>query len=107
MLRRPGSAPTVGTASHELGTALRDMTTATGRWLALQPKAQEVPVYAERLRRASADTLDSAGTWAGATAAGARERSARAAGATRTTAVNLALVAALLWWVDRLLTSEH
>ena len=107
MLRRPGSAPSVGTASQDLGTALRDMTAATRRWLALQPAAQEVPVYAERLRRASADTVGSAGAWAGATAAGARERGAHAASATRTTLVNLALVAALLWWVDRLLTSEH
>jgi hypothetical protein len=107
MLRLPSSQPSVAAAGQDLASALSQLASAVGRWVALQPAAQEVPVYAERLRRASTDTLDGAGTWVGATATRARARGADAASATRTGVVNLALVAALLWWVDRMLTSDE
>jgi hypothetical protein len=107
MLRLPSSQPSVTTSGQDLASALGHLTTALGRWVALQPAAKEVPVYARRLRRASADTLDGAGAWAGATATRARERGADAASATRTATVNLLLVAALFWWLDRILTSDR
>lgn len=107
MLRLPGSQPSVAAAGQDLASALGHLATAVGRWVALQPTAQDAGVYAERLRRASADTLDDAGTWAGATATRARERGSDVASATRTGVINLALVAALLWWLDRMLTSDR
>lgn len=117
-LRLPRSEPNITSASSDLVSALGDLATAAGRWLALQPAAQEVPVYAERLRRASSGTLHDAGSWAGARAGAARsaassratrarERGSDVASATRTQAINLALVAMLLWWVDRLLTADR
>lgn len=101
-LRR--SVPTVFSAGNDLVTALNDLVTATGRWLALQPVAQELPVYAGRARQASSETLGHAGDWAGATATRARQTTAQAASTVRTQMINLALVALLLWWVDRMLT---
>ena len=103
-LRR--SAPRVSTAGSDLVTALNDLVTAAGRWLALQPVAQELPVYAERAREASSETLEHAGDWAGATATRAREATSSAASTARTQTINLVLVALLLWWVDRMLTSS-
>ena len=104
--RLPTSKPNVSSASSELASSLGDLLVAGGRWLARQPVAHRVPVYAERLRQASASTVGAAGSWAGDTASRARQRSADAASATKTTVVNLALVAALLWWIDRMLTRE-
>lgn len=106
MLRLPSSQPSVAAAGQDLASALGNLATALGRWVALQPTARDAGVYAARMRRASADTLDGAGTWAGATATRARERGAHAASATRTGVINLVLVAVLYWWIDRLLTSE-
>ncbi|HSJ46566.1 MAG TPA: hypothetical protein VK923_17955 [Euzebyales bacterium] len=103
-LRR--SLPTVFSAGNDLVTALNDLVTATGRWLALQPVAQELPVYAGRARQASSETLEHAGGWAGATATRAREATSSAASTARTQTINLVLVALLLWWVDRMLTSS-
>lgn len=103
-LRLPRSSPTVASAGNDLAGALGDFAAAIGRWLALQPAAQEVPVYAGRARRASAETLGHAGEWAGSTASRAKARTAEAASATKTTVTNLLLVAVLVWWVDRLLT---
>lgn len=103
-LRLPGSTPTTTKAGGDLVTALGELATAAGRWLALQPVAQEVPVYAERARRASADTIEHAGSWAGSTASRARDATSDAASATRTVVINLLLAAGLLWWVDRMLT---
>lgn len=103
-LRLRGSTPKVSDAGNDLVSSLNDLVAATGRWLALQPVAQELPVYAERARQASAETLDHAGDWAGATAARAREATSEAAGTVRTQTINLILVALLLWWVDRVLT---
>jgi hypothetical protein len=104
-LRR--SAPTVFTAGSDLVTALDDLVSAAGRWLALQPVAQELPVYAERARQASSETLEHAGDWAGATATRARAATSEASSTVRTQTINLVLVALLLWWVDRLLTSSR
>lgn len=106
MRRLPMSKPSVGSAANDLVSAIGDLATSTSRWVALQPAAQQAPVYAERLCRASAGTVDGATSWAGATATRVRERGADAASATRTGMVNLALVALLLWWVDRMLTHE-
>lgn len=104
MARLLRSTPDVATASTDLASALADLATATGRWLALQPVAQELPVYAERARQRSAETIGHAGEWTSATAVRARAATASAASATRTGVINLLLVVALLWWVDRLLT---
>jgi hypothetical protein len=79
---------------------------ASSRWVAVQPVAREVPVHAERARHATAGTLRDAGSWAVHTTSHARKRSANAASAARTAMINLALVVALLWWVDRLLTRD-
>lgn len=106
-VRLRGSAPKVSTAGNELITALNDLVTATGRWLALQPVAQEVPVYAERARQASSETIEHAGDWAGATAARAKEATSEVASTVRTQTINLVVVALLLWWVDRVLTSSN
>lgn len=103
-LRLPGSKPSATTAGSDLAESLGDLAAAAGRWLALQPVAQELPVYAERARQASSETAEHAGRWAGATASRARTATADAATTTKTAAINLVLVAALLWWVDRLLT---
>jgi hypothetical protein len=105
-LRLRASAPTASSAGNDLVTALNDLVTATGRWLALQPVAQELPAYAERARQASSETLEHAGDWAGATATRARAATSGAASAARTQTINLVLVALLLWWVDRVLTSS-
>jgi hypothetical protein len=105
-VRRRRSAPKVSTAGNDLVTALNDLVTATGRWVALQPVAQELPVYAERARQASSETLGHAGDWAGATASRAKETTSEVAGSVRTQTINLVLVALLLWWVDRVLTSS-
>jgi hypothetical protein len=104
--RSTTTAPSVGEASGDLASALGDLAVAAGRWVALQPTAQEVPVYAEKVRRASADTIEGAGAWAGNTASKARTRTAEVASATRTQTINLLLVAALLWWVNRLLQRD-
>lgn len=101
------SKPSVGSAANDLVSAISDLASAVGRWIALQPTGQQAPVYVERLRRASAETVDGASEWAGHTATRVRERSADAASATRTGLINLALVALLLWWVDRLLTGDE
>ncbi len=98
------SAPSVTSASDDLMAALGDLSAAIRRWLALQPAAQEIPVYATRAKQASVDAVGHAGEWAGATAMRARTTTARAASATRTGVINLLLVAGLLWWVDRMLT---
>lgn len=98
------SAPSVSTASDDLVSSLSDLTTAARRWLALQPVAQELPVYATRARHASAEAVGHAGDWAGATATRAKEATGRAASATRTGIINVMLVGGLLWWVDRMLT---
>ena len=103
-LRATGSTPTVTSAGADLVVALRDLVAAAGRWLSLQPAAQEVPVYAERARQASAETLGHAGDWAGATATRAKAATSDAAGTVKTGLINLALVVVLLWWVDRMLT---
>lgn len=105
-LRLPTSKPNVSSASSELVSSLGDLVAAGGRWLARQPVAHHVPVYATRLREASTATVGAAGSWAGATASRARQRSADAASATKTGIVNLALVAVLVWWLDRMLTRE-
>jgi hypothetical protein len=105
-LRLPTSKPSFGSASNELVSSLGHFATAAGRWLALQPVANEVPVYAARVGRASADSLGAAGTWAGATASRARQRGAEAASAARTRMINVALVVVLLWWLDRMLTKD-
>lgn len=104
--RLPTSKPSVNSASNELRSSLGDLALAAARWLTLQPVAHQVPVYATRVRRASADTLEGAGSWAGATASRARQRGADAASATRTRMVNLAVVAVLLWWIDRMLIRD-
>lgn len=104
-LRR--SEPTVAAAGNDLATALTDLATATGRWIALQPVAQEVPVYAERARQASSETIGQASDWAGETATRARDATSRAAGTAKTGLINLLLVAALLWWLDRLLKDSR
>lgn len=106
-LRLRGSTPKVTTASSDLVASLGDLASAAGRWLALQPAAQEIPVYAERARQASSDTVEHAGQWAGAKATRAREVGADAASATKTGVINVLLIAALLWWVDRLLTGQR
>lgn len=103
-IRPPGSSPSVTTAGGDLVESLRDLTASAGRWLALQPAAQELPVHVERARQASTETLGHAGDWAGATATRAKVATADAAGSARTLFVNLLIVTALLWWVDRLLT---
>jgi hypothetical protein len=105
-LRLPTSKPSVSSAGNEFVSSLGHLASAAGRWLALQPIANEVPVYAARVGRSSADTLGAAGSWAGATASRARQRSADAASAARTRMVNLAIVVALLWWLDRMLTRD-
>lgn len=107
MFRPQLSKPTVGSAANDLASAIGDLTTSVARWVALQPAAQQAPVYVERVRRASADTVDGASAWAGETATRVRDRSADVASATRTGVINLALVAVLLWWVDRLLTGDE
>jgi hypothetical protein len=99
-----GSKPEATTAGSDLVDSLGDLVGATRRWLALQPVAQELPVYAERARQASSETVGYAGEWAGAKASQARTATATAASATRTAVINLLLVAVLLWWVDRMLT---
>ncbi len=104
MARLLRSTPDVATAGTDLASALADLATATGRWLALQPVAKELSVYAERARQESAETIGQAGEWTSATAGRARAATASAARATRTGVINLLLVGALLWWVDRLLT---
>lgn len=91
-LRLPGSKPSATTAGNDLAESLGDLAAAAGRWLALQPVAQELPVYAERARQASAETAEHASEWASTT---------------KTAVINLLLVAALLWWVDRLLTGQR
>lgn len=117
MVRLLTSQPSVGSAANELVSAMGDLATSLGRWVALQPAARQAPVYAERLRRASAATVDGAGAWAGDTATRVRtrsadtatrvrKRSADAASTTRTGLVNVGLVALLLWWVDRVLTAD-
>ena len=105
-IRLRTSEPSVTSAGSELASAVSDLATAAGRWLALQPVARGLPTYAERMRRASTTTLRGAGSWATGTAARARARGADAASATRTALVNLALVGALLWWLDRMLTRD-
>lgn len=104
MARLLRSTPDVATASTDLATALGDLASAAGRWVALQPVAQELPVYAERARRASAETIGQAGKWTSTTAGRARAATASAASTTKTQVVNLLLVAVLLWWVNRVLT---
>lgn len=99
------TTPTVGKAGGDLASALGDLVQAAGRWLGEQPAAAQAPVYAERLRQASAESLDQAGAWAEQTAGAARDQSVRAASATRTGIVNLALVGLVLWWVDRMLVA--
>lgn len=106
-LGRLGSRPKVSTAGNDLVDSLSELVTATGRWLSLQAAAQEIPVYAERARQASSETLEHAGDWAGATAARAREATSDVAGTARTQTINLLLVAVLLWWVDRMLTGTR
>lgn len=105
--RRSRSRPTVPSAGRRLTSAVGDFTGATARWVSRQPKAQGVPVYVARARQAAAGTLGVAGAKAGATAAAARARGARAASATRSGLMNLALLGALLWWVDRTLTADE
>lgn len=105
-VRWRASSPKVSTAGSELVTALNDLVAATGRWLALQPAAQELPVYAERARESSSETLEHAGDWAGAAATRAKEATSEVAGTVRTQTINLVLVALLLWWVDRVLRSS-
>jgi hypothetical protein len=105
-LRLRTTKPSVSSASSELVSSLGHLAGAGGRWLARQPVAQQLPVYATRVRDATTGTVGTAGTWAGTTASRARQRGARAASATKTRVVNLALVAALAWWLDRMLTSE-
>ena len=107
MARLLRSTPDVATASTDLATALGDLATAAGRWVALQPVAQELPVYAERAREASAETIEQAGEWTSSTAGRAKAATASAASTTKTQLINLLLVAALLWWVDRMLTSDE
>lgn len=101
------STPTVRGASEQLVTALGHLLTASSRWLALQPAANQVPVQAERARRASADGISSAGTWAGRTATEARARGASAASTARTQLVNLVILGLVLWGIDRMLRSEE
>jgi hypothetical protein len=103
-LRTP--EPSAATAGGDLVSALGRFVAAGGRWLALQPVAREVPVYADRARHAATGTLNDAGSWVNTTTSRARQRGADAASTTRTVMINLALVAALLWWVDRLLTKD-
>jgi hypothetical protein len=105
-LRLRGATPSVTSAGSDLAGALNDLVTATGRWLALQPAAQEIPVYAERARQASSETVGHATDWAGVTASRARDATSQAASTARTQLINLALVAVLLWWVDRLLAGS-
>lgn len=103
-LRTP--EPSAATAGSDLRSALGRLLGAGGRWLALQPVAREVPVYADRARHAATGTLHDAGSWVTTTTSQARQRSADAASTTRTVMINLALVAALVWWIDRLLTKD-
>jgi hypothetical protein len=105
MARLRRSTPDVATAGADLASSLTDLAAAVGRWVALQPVAQELPVYAERARRASTETLGQAGEWTSTTAGRAKAATASAASATKTGVLNLLLVALLLWWVDRMLTS--
>ena len=105
-LRLRSPEPSVATAGSDLVSALGRLAAAGGRWLALQPVARDVPVYADRARNAASGTLDDAGSWVVTTTSQARQRGADAASTTRTVMINLALVAALLWWVDRLLTKD-
>jgi hypothetical protein len=105
--KRTRSAPSVRTASSDLFDALSDLITSSGRWLALQPAAQEVPVQAARVRRASSESLGHAGNWADATATQARQRGAALASSTRTQLINLALLVGILWWLDRTLRAEE
>jgi hypothetical protein len=105
-LRLRTSKPTVSSAGNELASSLGDLAGAGGRWLARQPVAHQMPAYATRVRDATAGTVGAAGAWAGTTASRARQRSADAASATKTRVVNLAIVAVLAWWLDRMLTSE-
>jgi hypothetical protein len=98
--------PNAAKASGELFSALGRLVGAGGRWLAAQPYAREVPVYAARAGRTAAGTLRDAGTRVTSTTSSARQRGADAARTTRTVLINLALVAALLWWIDRLLTED-
>lgn len=106
-LRLSRSAPTVTTAGNDLVTSLGDLATAAGRWLETQPVTREIPAHAERARLASAEAVEHAGDWAGATATRAKEKTARAASATRTGVINLLVVGALLWWLDRTLTQHE
>jgi hypothetical protein len=105
-LRLRRSTPTVATAGSSLVTALNDLATASGRWIAAQPAAQEIPVHAERARQASSETMGHAGDWAGATATRAKEATSSAARTARTQMINIVLVAILLWWVNRVLTAS-
>jgi hypothetical protein len=105
-IRLRTSEPTVMSAGRDLVSALGELATAASRWLTLQPVAHQVPAYAERVRHASTTTLQGAASWATDTAAQARARGAAAASATRTALINVALVGALLWWLDRMLTRE-
>jgi hypothetical protein len=105
-LRLRTQEPSTATAGSKLLSALGRLVGAGGRWLALQPVAREVPVYAERARGAATGTLHDAGSWATTTTSRARQRGADAASTTRTVMINLALVAAMVWWIDRLLTKD-
>ena len=104
MARLLRSTPDVATAGTDLASALGDLASAVGRWLALQPVAQELPVHVERARKASTQRIGRAGEWTSSTAGRAKAATADAARATKTGVINLLLVAALLWWVDRMLT---
>lgn len=106
-VRPTGSTPTVTSAGNDLVAALTDLAAAAGRWLAAQPAAPELPVYAERARQASAEALGYAGDWADATATRARASTAEAAGTAKTALINVLLVVALVWWVDRVLTRSQ
>lgn len=106
-LRLRRSKPDVTTAGSDLAGALADLAASAGRWVALQPVAQELPVYAERARAASSEKIGQAGRWAGDTAGRARSATADAASATKTQVINVLLVAVLLWWVDRMLTGQR
>ena len=105
-LRLRTQEPSATTAGSDLLSALGRLVGAGGRWLALQPVAREVPVYADRARDAASGTLHDAGSWVTTTTSRARRRGADAASTTRTVMINVALAAALLWWVDRLLTKD-
>lgn len=105
--RLTGSTPSVASAGNDLVTALGDLAAAIGRWLAAQPAAQEVPVYAERAREASAETLEHAGDWAGATATRTKEAASGAASTAKTGLINVLIVVVLLWWVNRVLTRSN